>query len=76
MILHYTPPSPSSPVVKLGWLYTGRLRKRDYLLKGVGGGGFGVGGCKIIRQRESLDLYKLSILSGICHAKKWHGFAI
>ncbi len=50
-------PSPPSPFRKLDRRHTGRLRKRDNLLKGWGGGGEGAGS-RIIRPQESLVLYK------------------
>jgi hypothetical protein len=63
------PPLPPSPVSKLDRGHTGNLRNRDNLLTEEGRGGAGVGD-KIIRQRESLPLYKLfnnlSLTSDFC----------
>ncbi len=47
---------PPAPVSKLERRHTGSLRKRDNLLTGEGGRGWGRS--QIIRQRESLVLYK------------------
>jgi len=52
-------PSPS-PVSKLDLPHTGRLRKRDNLLRGEGGRGRS----QIKRQRENLVLYESLILFG------------
>ncbi len=51
-------PFPLSPVNKLDRRHTGRLRKRDNLLTGGGGGIREWGRSRIIRLRESLVLYK------------------
>jgi hypothetical protein len=52
------PPSPPSPVSKLYRRHTGRMRKRDNLLTGHGGGGNGWARSRIIRPQESLGVYK------------------
>jgi hypothetical protein len=58
---HSPPPHLPPPVSKLDRRHTGKLRKRDNLLKGVGGEGWARS--RIIQSQESLVLY--SILSDI-----------
>ncbi len=52
------PPPPPSPVSKLDRGYTGRLRKRDNLLKEGGREDGGWARSRIILQQENLFLYK------------------
>ncbi len=56
------PSLPISPVSKLDRRHTWRIRKRDNLVRG---GGMGWERSQIIQRRESLVLYKYSILSAL-----------